>query len=132
MWLNVICDICFFQQKTAYVVRISDWSSDVCSSDLMRRRASRTIEELKPPQRPRSAVATTTRWVWSAPEPASSFGAPACPAAASASEPSMRRSEERRVGKSVAVRVDPGGRRILKKNKTTTPPNNHRYNQTHT
>src|SRR3546814_9751096 len=24
----------FFKQKTAYVVRISDWSSDVCSSDL--------------------------------------------------------------------------------------------------
>src|SRR3546814_9834270 len=24
----------FFQQKTAYDVRISDWSSDVCSSDL--------------------------------------------------------------------------------------------------
>src|SRR3546814_4980422 len=26
----------FFQQKTAYEMRISDWSSDVCSSDLMR------------------------------------------------------------------------------------------------
>src|SRR3546814_9653383 len=24
----------FFQQKTAYEMRISDWSSDVCSSDL--------------------------------------------------------------------------------------------------
>src|SRR3546814_4775083 len=24
----------FFNQKTAYEVRISDWSSDVCSSDL--------------------------------------------------------------------------------------------------
>src|SRR3546814_9191686 len=24
----------FFQQKTAYDMRISDWSSDVCSSDL--------------------------------------------------------------------------------------------------
>src|SRR3546814_7569347 len=29
------CDlICFFKQKTAYEMRISDWSSDVCSSDL--------------------------------------------------------------------------------------------------
>src|SRR3546814_4436554 len=27
-------DVCFFKQKTAYEVRISDWSSDVCSSDL--------------------------------------------------------------------------------------------------
>src|SRR3546814_7102691 len=26
--------ICFFKQKTAYELRISDWSSDVCSSDL--------------------------------------------------------------------------------------------------
>src|SRR3546814_9555431 len=27
--------VCFFKQKTAYEVRISDWSSDVCSSDLL-------------------------------------------------------------------------------------------------
>src|SRR3546814_2676704 len=26
--------MCFFKQKTAYERRISDWSSDVCSSDL--------------------------------------------------------------------------------------------------
>src|SRR3546814_9737400 len=26
--------ICFVKQKTAYEMRISDWSSDVCSSDL--------------------------------------------------------------------------------------------------
>src|SRR3546814_6245163 len=26
----------FFKQKTAYDMRISDWSSDVCSSDLLR------------------------------------------------------------------------------------------------
>src|SRR3546814_9839166 len=26
----------FFKQKTAYELRISDWSSDVCSSDLFR------------------------------------------------------------------------------------------------
>src|SRR3546814_1735164 len=29
-------DIFFFKQKTAYEMRISDWSSDVCSSDLER------------------------------------------------------------------------------------------------
>src|SRR3546814_1635674 len=28
----------FFKQKTAYEIRISDWSSDVCSSDLVERR----------------------------------------------------------------------------------------------
>src|SRR3546814_5941491 len=27
-------EFCFFKQKTAYEMRISDWSSDVCSSDL--------------------------------------------------------------------------------------------------
>src|SRR3546814_6584645 len=29
-----ICLFLFFKQKTAYEMRISDWSSDVCSSDL--------------------------------------------------------------------------------------------------
>src|SRR3546814_18252326 len=32
----------FFKQKTAYEMRISDWSSDVCSSDLL----ADTIERL--------------------------------------------------------------------------------------
>src|SRR3546814_17138170 len=31
----------FFKQKTAYEMRISDWSSDVCSSDLRRQRHRR-------------------------------------------------------------------------------------------
>src|SRR3546814_7108134 len=33
MWL--FCFFFFFKQKTAYEMRISDWSSDVCSSDLL-------------------------------------------------------------------------------------------------
>src|SRR3546814_9822273 len=33
--LLYITAIFFFKQKTAYEMRISDWSSDVCSSDLM-------------------------------------------------------------------------------------------------
>src|SRR3546814_3264954 len=33
----LVC-VYLFKQKTAYEVRISDWSSDVCSSDLVRRR----------------------------------------------------------------------------------------------
>src|SRR3546814_4656600 len=34
---TVLCSffIFFFKQKTAYEMRISDWSSDVCSSDLL-------------------------------------------------------------------------------------------------
>src|SRR3546814_1190578 len=37
MFLYVVCLVSFFllcKQKTAYEMRISDWSSDVCSSDL--------------------------------------------------------------------------------------------------
>src|SRR3546814_5784114 len=30
----LLCCVFFFKQKTAYEMRISDWSSDVCSSDL--------------------------------------------------------------------------------------------------
>src|SRR3546814_7405174 len=33
----------FFKQKTAYEMRISDWSSDVCSSDLRYRRNIRRL-----------------------------------------------------------------------------------------
>src|SRR3546814_4181052 len=36
LWLS-LCFLFFFKQKTAYEMRISDWSSDVCSSDLMAR-----------------------------------------------------------------------------------------------
>src|SRR3546814_3248776 len=37
---SLLCMFCFFffKQKTAYEMRISDWSSDVCSSDLDLRR----------------------------------------------------------------------------------------------
>src|SRR3546814_1912799 len=41
--LEFACDCLFFfffKQKTAYEMRISDWSSDVCSSDLCRRRGT--------------------------------------------------------------------------------------------
>src|SRR3546814_6806036 len=37
--MSCVCCFCllfFFKQKTAYEMRISDWSSDVCSSDLAR------------------------------------------------------------------------------------------------
>src|SRR3546814_2773037 len=39
MLLLCVCLFCFFffKQKTAYEMRISDWSSDVCSSDLAKR-----------------------------------------------------------------------------------------------
>src|SRR3546814_1256735 len=39
------CYVFFFKQKTAYEMRISDWSSDVCSSDL------KTLKSLSSPRR---------------------------------------------------------------------------------
>src|SRR3546814_9696651 len=41
-FLHFVCSFFFFfKQKTAYEMRISDWSSDVCSSDLHRCRGLR-------------------------------------------------------------------------------------------
>src|SRR3546814_9506424 len=37
----------FFKQKTAYEMRISDWSSDVCSSDLDREHAAQRLLEAR-------------------------------------------------------------------------------------
>src|SRR3546814_17360460 len=45
----------FFKQKTAYEMRISDWSSDVCSSDLVAVQASAVPIEPDPAQAPRVA-----------------------------------------------------------------------------
>src|SRR3546814_1082463 len=47
----------FFKQKTAYDMRISDWSSDVCSSDLGRQQA---ISQPPAPFRRREIIAN---WV---------------------------------------------------------------------
>src|SRR3546814_10521427 len=35
LYVLFLCLFFFFKQKTAYEMRISDWSSDVCSSDLL-------------------------------------------------------------------------------------------------
>src|SRR3546814_2161542 len=49
------CILCyiffFFKQKTAYEMRISDWSSDVCSSDLLimaKNLTTKDVENVKP------------------------------------------------------------------------------------
>src|SRR3546814_10343659 len=65
----------FFKQKTAYEMRISDWSSDVCSSDLQRRRGH--------DQEARRIIATSITRL----------------AVPCVSESTVNRSEERRVGK---------------------------------
>src|SRR3546814_11673415 len=47
MLVCMICCVFFFKQKTAYEMRISDWSSDVCSSDLNLRPRSRRRHPLE-------------------------------------------------------------------------------------
>src|SRR3546814_7375326 len=53
----LVCFLCFFffffKQKTAYEMRISDWSSDVCSSDLEDRRLPRRRGRGSPDRRGR-------------------------------------------------------------------------------
>src|SRR3546814_9637862 len=44
----------FFKQKTAYEMRISDWSSDVCSSDL--EAVLKQLEEIGTPDNVESAI----------------------------------------------------------------------------
>src|SRR3546814_9635839 len=49
------CLFFFFKQKTAYEMRISDWSSDVCSSDLphpAQKLSPSTASQSPPPGRP--------------------------------------------------------------------------------
>src|SRR3546814_17866835 len=93
----------FFNQKTAYEMRISDWSSDVCSSDL------------------HGAARPDARWFRTAYRHQSSR--PVCidrpvvrRAVRGAASP---RGDRKSVvwGKSVSVRLDLGGRRFMKKKK---------------
>src|SRR3546814_2637750 len=94
----VIC-IFLFKQKTAYEMRISDWSSDVCSSDLDPRQDSRhgegesapgTIAQGRPGQEVeggRGGARAAQGAAWQG-------------AVAAQRHPARRgRSEERRVGK---------------------------------
>src|SRR3546814_18503229 len=98
-----------FKQKAAYEMRISDWSSDVCSADLWPPVAGARRSQPKSMSGRNSGAALVSRQVNAMPP--------------TTARPSRHggagRSEERRVGKSVSVRVDLGGRRILKKKRNT-------------
>src|SRR3546814_10322267 len=74
----------FFKQKTAYEMRISDWSSDVCSSDLQA--AARLFDALH------QADASAAPAIAVASIPAEGLGV-------AINDRLKRRSEERRVGK---------------------------------
>src|SRR3546814_3641181 len=43
MYVDKLCCFFFFMHKTAYEMRISDWSSDVCSSDLLKTMCTRLL-----------------------------------------------------------------------------------------
>src|SRR3546814_9707424 len=94
-----MCDFFFFKQKTAYEMRISDWSSDVCSSDLTRGgdRARTGAQYPAPPRtarrrRSRSRAGEAIRPQRAHVQANRDRGRPAVGVAAC-------RSEERRVGK---------------------------------
>src|SRR3546814_19885293 len=108
----------FFKQKTAYEVRISDWSSDVCSSDLLAMvdvRDDRKIANMRTGRGHAAPLAGVCRAV------SKRVAGGRSPAAAGAAAPFYsklvqlvaRKSDVS--GKSVSVRVDRGGRRIIKK-----------------
>src|SRR3546814_5164701 len=86
--LLVVCFIFFFKQKTAYEMRISDWSSDVCSSDLGTS-LDRCPAKENGYDRTDRRVAVCARKAWPL------DGSP-CPGGRQRPGP---RSEERRVGK---------------------------------
>src|SRR3546814_13177102 len=113
----------FFKQKTAYEMRISDWSSDVCSSDLTHRMVQhgkqRTVPlgDARVVQRffllnPKLVIAHTHahRNHRQRHDKGTAFGI------------HERILDRQSVvsGKSVSVRVDPGGLHSIKKNKYTT------------
>src|SRR3546814_3502420 len=52
----------FFKQKTAYEMRISDWSSDVCSSDLLADTIRSTISVRKLVNRDHG-IGSPRRWL---------------------------------------------------------------------
>src|SRR3546814_7737065 len=83
MFYVLVIDFFFFKQKTAYEMRISDWSSDVCSSDLRRHHSKGQSLADRMRGRPDAvkAAALAVR------EPARER------------DDARRRSEERRVGK---------------------------------
>src|SRR3546814_13626037 len=120
----VDCCFCFCKQKTAYEMRISDWSSDVCSSDLalVGAACNRTIT---PRERIREAVGLGIRVTQATRRnirATASIGAVAVePQIAwrrqipEVGEAHFDRSEERRVGKECVSGVDLGGCRMFKK-----------------
>src|SRR3546814_6938915 len=102
MVLVFILCVFFFKQKTAYEMRISDWSSDVCSSDLgglgraVFQRAYQGAFPFRARSRPKAlrAESWTPRM-----RPGASGGSSRAASAASRATLPVQRSDGRRVGK---------------------------------
>src|SRR3546814_18597860 len=108
-----------FKQKTAYEMRISDWSSDVCSSDLLHARIGDELHEAVADRHDKGAGLELHRLEGVAGAPGGDQ--PAEGAAAAAHQGGDRQSGV--WGKRVSGSVEPGGRRRLHtKPKTTTNP----------
>src|SRR3546814_14298421 len=117
--MQIMVVVFFFKQKTAYEMRIGDWSSDVCSSDLRRQ------DHYSPSYGRRSAGADS-----------GGLQMGMLPQQPRAHLSRRRNRSFRRIpyactnvdrksvvsGKSVSVRVDLGGRRIIQKQPTNTEP----------
>src|SRR3546814_15656960 len=108
-----------FKQKTAYEMRISDWSSDVCSSDLKKILHCRFIEINLVDILYNEIV--SSKWNSETLEDEITKNISSLEVKNKIVLIKVKgkllgkRSEERSVGKSVSVRVDLGGRRIIKK-----------------
>src|SRR3546814_7364050 len=93
----------FFKQKTAYEMRISDWSSDVCSSDLRVRTPHGTVDNVMRVHslRPHTMDGHVTlyRSVLHNPDIALPLWFLECIAVVTSLANKCDRSEERRVGK---------------------------------
>src|SRR3546814_12910936 len=99
-------------------MRISDWSSDVCSSDLSGRQAGvdapLSLSQARGlPDRRGRRIGRAVQALFE--QPSQMVGAPRIAVAAGRLEPARKSVGS---GKSVSVRVDLGGRRVIKKNKT--------------
>src|SRR3546814_14972810 len=118
----------FFKQKTAYEMRISDWSSDVCSSDLGVAMGASSGMPGSGQSIPRSGSGSNGDSGSSA---CVGSGAGCARAAGATASKIGRASCRERV---FSVRVDLGGRRIIKKkNKPRhTIYTQHKYQPTYT
>src|SRR3546814_9940928 len=106
----------FFKQKTAYEMRISDWSSDVCSSDLLPCAVDATTGK----DQGDDAVATNVRIngqrLWDSLMEMAKIGATEKGGNCRLALTDLDREADRKsvvTGKSVSVRVDLGGGRRI-------------------